>query len=343
LINSITDWAMSTSLSSRSLDVQPLAMRFAQPFRIAGYAFEAMPSVLATIGSDGRTGRGEAAGVYYRGDDQAHMIKELERARPLIVDGLSRPALQQAIPAGGARNALDCALWELESKLAETPVWKLAGTSMPRPMVSTFTLAADDPSVVAAKVRNLDFAQAIKLKFDGDLDADGERLKVVRNHRPDAWIAVDANQGYVADDLDGLERLLVGEQVSLLEQPLPRGEEGSLDGWNPPFPIAADESILDLSELEEFGEAFDVINIKLDKCGGLTEALAMARRARAMGRQLMVGNMGGSALAMAPAFILAQLCDVVDLDGPWGLADAADSIMLYTDGMIDVPEGYWGA
>jgi L-alanine-DL-glutamate epimerase-like enolase superfamily enzyme len=208
--------------------------------------------------------------------------------------------------------------------------------------VTTFTLPADDPSVLADKVSRLSFAKSIKLKLDGDVDLDRERLKVVRSARPDAWIGVDANQGFVAEDLDALADAARTYSVSLIEQPLKRGEEAVLDGWEPGIPIAADESILDLGELLERARYFDVINIKLDKCGGLTEALRMARAARLFGKQLMVGNMGGSTLAMAPGFILGQLCDVVDLDGPYGLADDPLAEEIYTNGSIWVSESIWG-
>jgi L-alanine-DL-glutamate epimerase-like enolase superfamily enzyme len=334
---------MATTTASRNLTVEKAEIRFAEPFRITGYVFEAMPSIVARI-ADGRTvGRGEAAGVYYLGDDQDRMLATIEEVRPEIESGLSRDRLQQLLPACGARNALDCALWELDSRLANVPVWKLAGVPRPRPLVTTFTLPADDPAVLSAKVAKLAFAKAIKLKLDGNADLDRERIAVVRGARPDAWLAVDANQGFVPADLDKLGAAARDFSVSLIEQPLKRGEDSELEGWHPGVPVAADESILDLDELEQLGHYFDVINIKLDKCGGLTEALTMARAARMFGKQVMVGNMGGSTLAMAPGFVLGQICDVVDLDGPYGLADDPLAGEIYRDGMIYVPETLWGA
>jgi L-alanine-DL-glutamate epimerase-like enolase superfamily enzyme len=301
-----------------------------------------MPSVVATISSNGHEGRGEAAGVYYLGDDQDHMVAEIERVRGEIEAGVSREQLQRLLPAGGARNALDCALWELEARATATPAWQLAGIGRPVPKVTTFTLPADDPAIVAERLTELSFAKALKLKMDGDLDADRERLALVRRERPDCWLMADANQGFRADQLGALEQILVEHDVAVLEQPLPRGQEASLDGWRPPFPLAADESILDLAELHERSANFDMINIKLDKCGGLTEALAIAREVRAMGKRLMVGNMGGSTLAMAPGFIVAQLCDVVDLDGPFGLAEDSQANRIYSDGEIFVSQSIWG-
>jgi L-Ala-D/L-Glu epimerase len=304
--------------------------------------FEAMPSVVAQIAQGEDVGRGEAAGVYYLGDDQDQMLETIEQVRTEIENGLTREDLQVVLPAGGARNALDCALWELEAKLSRIPLWQLAGVPRPRPLVTTFTLPADDPSVLSNKVDRLAFAKAIKLKLDGNLDQDHERMRVVRTARPDAWLAVDANQGFVAADLDALAKAAREFGISLIEQPLKRGEDSALEGWDPGIPVAADESILNLAELQERAGYFDVINIKLDKCGGLTEALRMAHAARLLGKQLMVGNMGGSTLAMAPGFVLGQLCDVVDLDGPYGLAEDPLAEQIYSDGEIFVPSTIWG-
>ena len=334
---------MATTTAIRSLSVDTAAMRFAEPFRITNYVFESMPSVVARIADGNCVGRGEAAGVYYLGDDQQHMIGVIEDARAAVESGVSRAALQTLLPPGGARNALDCALWELDSHLAGAPVWKLAEVPRPRALVTTFTLPADDPAVLASKVDRLFFAKSIKLKLDGDPDVDRERIAVVRRARPDAWLGVDANQGFTAANLDKLASAARDYSVSLIEQPLKRGDEAALEGWKPGVPVAADESILDLDELHEHARYFDVINIKLDKCGGLTEALQMARLARLLGKQVMVGNMGGSTLAMAPGFVLGQLCDLVDLDGPFGLADDPLAAQIYKDGDIFVPEGIWGA
>ena len=333
---------MATTTASRALKVEKAAIRFAEPFRITGYVFEAMPSVVARISEREWVGRGEAAGVYYLDDDQQRMLDTIEQVRFAIEDGMSREDLQVVLAPCGARNALDCALWELEAKLSRIAVWQLAGVPRPKPLVTTFTLPADDPSVLADKVERLSFAKSIKLKLDGNVDLDRERMRVVRTKRPDAWIAVDANQGFVPADLDALAEAAREHSVSLIEQPLKRGEEAALEGWRPGIPVAADESILNLAELQERARYFDVINVKLDKCGGLTEALKMARAARLFGKQLMVGNMGGSTLAMAPGFILGQLCDVVDLDGPYGLAEDPLAAKIYADGAIFIPESIWG-
>lgn len=302
-----------------------------------------MRSVVVRLRVGDHVGRGEAAGVYYLGDDQRQMLETIEEVRGVVEGGVDRAALQSLLPACGARNAIDCALWELESCETGVPVWALAGVPAPKSLITTFTLPAADPAALAKKIDWLGPAKAIKLKLSGDIDTDAERIAVVRRARPDAWLGVDANQGFERDDLEALARLLCDHQISLVEQPLRRGNESALSGWRPGVPVAADESILGLHELAELGHHFDVINIKLDKCGGLTEALAMARTARSMGKQVMVGNMGGSTLAMAPGFIVAQLCDFVDLDGPYGHGGDPLADETYQDGRIFVKESLWGA
>jgi L-alanine-DL-glutamate epimerase-like enolase superfamily enzyme len=319
------------------------AMVFREPFRISGYLFESMPAVIAAVSDGIFTGRGEAEGVYYLDDDSEHMEAEIERGRDAIEAGISRQALRAVLPPGGARNALDCALWELESLRAGVPVWKLVGGEPPKPLVTTFTLPADDPAEILRRLDALPVLKAIKLKLEGDLAADSERVKAVRNARPHVWLGVDANQGYDGDDLDGLVAMLVDQNVSLLEQPIRRGAEALLDGWRSPIPVAADESVLDLAEIDTHRHRFQVINIKLDKCGGLTEALMMADHARRLGLKVMVGNMAGATLSTAPAFVLGQSCDIVDLDGPWFLLDDPLAAGLYRDGSIMVPAGLWGA
>lgn len=326
----------------RALGYRRIENRMREPFRISGYLFNSMPSLVATITEGDLVGRGEAAGVYYLGDDPDHMTAEIERVRDAIETGADLDVLQALLPAGGARNALDCALWELESRRTGQPVWRLAGVSAPRPLVTTFTLPADTPAVILERLATFPPVKALKLKLDGDLAADTDRVRTVRGARPDIWLGVDANQGYDGDQLDALAAMLADAGVALLEQPIPRGSEHLLDGWRSPIPVAADESILDGTELEAHRHRFDVVNIKLDKCGGLTEALRMVAMARRMGLTVMVGNMAGSSLAMAPAYVIGQCCDIVDLDGAWFLTEDPHAAKLYTDGTFTVPEGFWG-
>ena len=312
------------------------------PFRISGYEFTDLEVLVATLREDELCGRGEACGVYYLDDHPAAMQALLEAHRAAIERGLTREALRELLPPGGARNALDCALWELEAKRAGVPAWKLAGLDKLTPPVTTFTLSADPPPAVAKRAAELADARALKLKLDGDLATDIARLEALRETRPDAWLAVDANQGYDGQTLRRLMPALEAAQVRLLEQPLPRGADAQLEGFGSPIPLAADESVQGLTEVGALAGLYDVVNIKLDKCGGLTEALLMAAEARRLGLGLMVGNMVGTSLAMAPAFILAQLCDYVDLDGPTFLAADREPSVRYEQGRIWCPEDVWG-
>ena len=332
---------MSTAVPvTLELHNEPLPL--AAPFRISGHVFEAMPATVVRLHDGVHSGRGEGAGVYYNDDRPETMLAALEALRPRIEAGIDRETLRGLLPPGGARNALDCALWELESRRAGVPVWRLAGLERVRPLLTTFTVGADTPKVMARNAAAFAQARALKLKLTGEPDLDAARVRAVRARCPSPWIGVDANQGYTAATLPALLPVLLEARVSLLEQPCPRGAEGSLAGIERVLPFAADESILDLAELESRHHHFDVINIKLDKCGGLTEGLLMAHRARALGKQVMVGNMAGTSLAAAPAFVLGQLCDVVDLDGPVFLARDRSPSVRYEDGYIVCGDEVWG-
>ncbi|HEY7007183.1 MAG TPA: dipeptide epimerase [Sphingomicrobium sp.] len=317
--------------------------RLAAPFRISGYVFETSDVVVAELSDGEFTGCGEAAGVYYLGDDSAHIVAELEAHRDAIEHCLDREQLRQLMPRGGARNAVDCAMWDLEAKREGTDALHLARIDEPRPLITTFTLGADEPEAMAAGARRYASAQAIKIKLTGELDLDIRRVAAIRAARPDVWLGVDANQGFSRQDLDPLVDALDAQRVSLLEQPLKRGNEADLDGYRCPIPIAADESALGLDDVPGLIGRFDVINIKLDKCGGLTEALLIAEEARRQGLKVMVGNMVGTSLAMAPAFIVGQHCDVVDLDGPTFLTEDRKPSCEYRNGTIWCANDVWGS
>lgn len=318
-------------------------LRLSAPFRISGFVFEEQEVVVVTLDDGLQRGRGEASGVYYLGDTSQGMVAAIEAVREAIEAGIDRAALQGLLPPGGARNAVDCALWELDAQRRRMPVWKVAELPAVKPLVTTFTLGADDPGVMAAGARKYGQARCLKLKLTGDLDLDMARVLAVRAARPDVWMGVDANQGYGIDSLDSLVSALIPADVSLLEQPLKRGREADLDGFKSRIPIAADESALNFTDLPGLVGRFDVVNIKLDKCGGLTEGLAMAYEARRLGLKVMVGNMVGTSLAMAPAFVVGQLCDVVDLDGPIFLAQDRTPSMTYIDGAAWSGDDVWGA
>ena len=325
-----------------SLDIKLETFALRAPFRISGYTFTDTEVLVATLSDGRRNGRGEASGVYYMDDTTERMAATLEEHRSVIEAGLTRDELQTLLPPGGARNALDCALWDLDAKRAGRTVWELAGLDAPKPIVTTFTIGADDPAAMAEGARQHAQARSLKLKLTGELALDIERVRAVRAARPDAWIGVDGNQGFGIEQLDELVDALLEARVSLLEQPLRRGREADLDGYERRISIAADESMLSLSDVEGLIGRFDVANIKLDKCGGLTEALAMAASARASGLGVMVGCMTGTSLAMAPGFLVGQLCDLVDLDGPTFLAADRDPPVVYEDGRIWSSEAVWG-
>lgn len=312
------------------------------PFRITGYTFNAFEAlVVSLVDEQGREGRGEGLGVYYLDDTPTSMLVQLEALRGLIEQGMTREQLQLLLPPGGTRNALDCALWDLQAKRSGQPVWQLAGQQKPRPLLTTFTLGAEAPEMMAERASGYASARAIKLKLTDD-DLNAQRVLAVRAARPDVWLMVDANQGFTRESFATLLPTLVEAKVSVVEQPFPVGSEAWLDGLKRPIRLAADESVQDRHDLQKMVGRVDVINIKLDKCGGLTEALAIAEQARQLGFDLMVGNMSGSSLAMAPAFVVGQLCDVVDLDGPVFLTSDRSPCASYEDGMIWCPDALWG-
>jgi L-Ala-D/L-Glu epimerase len=325
------------------LSVAVERLPFSAPFRIAGHVFEHQDAIVVTLEQDGRRGRGEACGVFYFGDTAPGMAAQVEAQRAAIEAGIDRTALQTLLPPGGARNALDCALWELESWQRALPVWQLARLSAPKSLITTFTLGAEEPQVMAAAARRYTDAKALKLKFSGQPALDLARLHAVREVSPEVWLGIDANQAYRIGDMDKLVRALADAQVALLEQPLARGHEADLDTFDSPIPLAADESAQGLADVPGLVGRFQVVNIKLDKCGGLTEGLAMAHTARALGLKVMVGNMMGSSLAMAPSFVLGQLCDVVDLDGPTFLSNDRTPGVEYHQGLIWCGPEVWGA
>lgn len=313
-----------------------------EPFNISGHRMTVTEVVVVRLQLGPHAGRGEASGVFYlERSDPPSMIEQIEAVRPHIEAGIDRAALQRLLPAGGARNALDCALWDLEAKLTGVPAWRMAGLESVRPLLTTFTVSANTPDKMAADARAYTDAKALKLKLTGQ-PIDADRVRAVRAVAPDAWLAVDGNQGFTRTSIAALLPVLIDHRVQLIEQPFQIGQDRELDELRAPIRIAADESVQQLADIPGLCGRYDVINIKLDKCGGLTEGLAMAHEARRLGISVMVGNMIGTSLAMAPAFVLGQLCDVVDLDGPVFLNEDRPPSVRYGHGMISVPAAIWG-
>jgi L-Ala-D/L-Glu epimerase len=309
------------------------------PFTITGHTFVAANLLYVRITEGEFSGQGEGAGIYYLGESGESLLADVESARGAIEAGADRQALRDLLPRGGARNALDCALWDLEAKRRGRTIWALTGIE-PHSVYTALTIGIGTPSAMAAAARSID-SPRLKLKLDAELAV--ERVAAVRAARPDAEILVDVNQGWSFEQLiDHAPRL--GELgVAMIEQPLPRGGDAVLEGYRSPVPLCADESCLDVSEFAQAALRYQIINIKLDKTGGLTEALELARLARAAGVELMVGNMMGTSLAMAPGFVVAQLCRFVDLDGALYLERDRQPAMSYRHGVLSCPsQALWG-
>lgn len=304
----------------------------AAPFRITGYVFTALDCVVVEITDGEATGRGEAAGVYYLGDMPKDALEQVVALIPDLENGLDRQTLQSKLPPGGARNAIDCALWDLECKLAGTSIWAKTGVQS-RPLVTAQTIGVlPNPSDTAAAAAALEGFKLLKLKLDSDRPID--RVRAVRAARPDVRLIVDANQGFTLALLQECLPEFAKCEVELIEQPLPRGDDADLEGLAREVPLGADESCLHLAELAQAARRYDLINIKLDKTGGLTEALLLAEETLKQGLDLMVGNMLGTSLAMAPAYIVGLKCRIVDLDGPVALKSDRVHAMQYERGVV---------
>jgi len=305
-----------------------------QPFRISGVEWINARSIIVQLGEDDCLGRGEAQGVYYLEETAESMLEQVNAVADIIRGGITRQELQSLLPAGGARNAIDCALWDLECKRQDRTIWQLTGIE-PRPVTTVFTIGLEStPEAMAEKAGAAEDCPVLKIKLDADRPL--EKLTAIRAARPDALLVVDANQGW---DFSLLQAVLPGCAelgLSMLEQPLPRGGDKDLEGYQSPVTLCADESCLDTSELEQAAQRYSMINIKLDKTGGLTEALNLARAAKTKGCKLMVGNMVGTSLSMAPSFVIAQLCDFVDIDGPLLLKYDHPNGLEYRSGQVEV-------
>ncbi|WP_339768356.1 N-acetyl-D-Glu racemase DgcA [uncultured Pseudosulfitobacter sp.] len=319
------------------IDVTRDVFQLAQVFTIArGSRTEAQ--VLTVRVTDGDvTGVGECV-PYARYGETLDSVTDQINGLPADI---SRMGLYDLLPAGAARNAVDCALWDLEAKRAGKRVWELAGLVKPGPEITAYTLSLDSPEAMQAQAAKNAFRPLLKIKL-GTPD-DMPRLEAVRAGAPEARIIVDANEGWSAEVYADLAPHLVRLGVQLVEQPLPAGEDDALIGMDRPVPVCADESCHDRASLPHLKGKYDVVNIKLDKTGGLTEALALRDEALAQGYRVMVGCMVGSSLAMAPATLVAQGAEVVDLDGPLLLAEDRDEPLIFDAAGVHPPSAkLWG-
>jgi L-Ala-D/L-Glu epimerase len=297
--------------------------------------------VVAMIEADGARGRGECV-PYARYDESVEsVVTQIERVRAEIDAGVGRSELQTLMPRGAARNALDCALWDFEAKRRAIPVFELAGLDPPAAVTTTFTISLGTPEAMAAAAKAARARPLLKLKLGGP--GDPERLAAVRAAAPRAELIVDANEAWSAQDLGPNLEACAKFGVTFIEQPLPAGQDAMLATIAHFVPICADESVQDRQGLADLRGRYDAINVKLDKAGGLTEALALVAEAQRLGFQVMIGSMVGSSLGAAPALLLAARAKIVDLDGPLLIAkDRPDGLVYEGSRVHPPPPALWG-
>jgi len=330
-------------VATTSLDVsiRRIDWELAGIFRIAYKSSTKIPTAVVELNDGEHRGRGEGIGVSYHGENIDSILKQLESIRDELRLGSDRSTLQGLLPPAGARNAADCALWDLEAKRRGCRAWALAGISKVDTLTTAYTLSLDEPQVMARAAAAAGRFSVLKLKLGGDGDV--ERVAAVRAQRPDTALIVDANQAWTEKHLRDYTPKLAALGVSLIEQPLPVGKDELLEHYQSPVPLCADESCQTADSLKEIASRYQYANIKLDKTGGLTEALKLARVASETGLKLMIGCMCGSSLSMAPAFIIGQLSTVVDLDGPLlAKSDWPDGIQYTGSEMGIPPSSLWG-
>jgi L-alanine-DL-glutamate epimerase and related enzymes of enolase superfamily len=310
-------------------------------FTISRGSKTAAEVVVVELTQEGVTGRGECVPYARYGESVPGVMAQIEALIPAIRDGLDRQALQSTLPAGAARNALDCAFWDLESKQYRQRIWQRLQQAEPEPLLTAYTLSLDTPENMQRAATENAFRPLLKLKLAGAGDLD--RVAAVRKGAPAACIIVDANEGWNEQIYRELIPELQKLGVEMIEQPLPAGNDAILASLPRPIPICADESCHDSSTLPELVGRYDMINIKLDKTGGLTEALKLRTQAEAAGMKIMVGCMLATSLAMAPAFVVAQGAQVVDLDGPLLLQKDREPGFDYSDNLMQAPDAaLWG-
>ncbi|MEH6520275.1 N-acetyl-D-Glu racemase DgcA [Sulfitobacter sp.] len=319
------------------IEVTADVFRLAQVFTISRGSRTEAKVLTVRITDDGVTGMGECVPYARYGETLESVTAEIKG----LSGQLTREALYDLLSAGAARNAVDCALWDLEAKRSGKSAWELAGLAPLKPEITAYTLSLDTPEKMRAQAAEHSFRPLLKIKL-GTPD-DMPRLEAVRAGAPDSTIIVDANEGWSAEVYADLAPHLVRLGVALVEQPLPAGEDDALIGMDRPVPVCADESCHDRASLAGLKGKYDVVNIKLDKTGGLTEALALRDAALAEGYDVMVGCMVGSSLAMAPAMLVAQGAKIVDLDGPLLLAEDRDAALIFDKAGVHPPSReLWG-
>jgi L-Ala-D/L-Glu epimerase len=324
-----------------TLDVRIERFPIAGSFTISRGAKTEALTVVAELRQGGRSGRGECVPYPRYGERPEETLKALEAMREAVSDGFDRQALQTAMPAGAARNALDCAFVDLEAKRSGKRAWELLGRPAPQPCTTAYTISLGSPEVMAAATATAAHRPLLKIKLGGS--GDGERIAAVRRAAPTSELIVDANEAWTPSDLERNLAACAEAGVTLVEQPLPSGWDDMLGRIRRPVRVCADESVHDRKSLESLRGRYDAVNIKLDKTGGLTEALAMADAAKALGFEIMVGCMVATSLAMAPAMLLTPQARFVDLDGPLLLARDREHGLRYDGSIVHPPDAeLWG-
>jgi L-alanine-DL-glutamate epimerase-like enolase superfamily enzyme len=320
------------------LEVRPERWPIRGAFTIARGSKTEAEVVVVELEEDGVRGLGECLPYPRYGESVAGVVAQISSVPS---GGLTRTRLQALLPAGAARNAIDCALWDLEAKRSGRRVWQLAGLPEPGPVITAFTLGLDTPEKMGAAARENALRPLLKLKLSGAGDL--ERVRAVRANAPNASLIIDANEAWSVEDYRLLAPKLAGLGVTMIEQPFPAGADGALAELPRPVPVCADESCHTGDDLARLVGSYDAVNIKLDKAGGLTEALSMRSAARALGFKLMVGCMVATSLSMAPAQLVAQGAEWADLDGPLLLAEDRSPGLTYRGSTVDPPEpAVWG-
>jgi L-alanine-DL-glutamate epimerase-like enolase superfamily enzyme len=313
----------------------------ARPFTTAHGVKATVDVVVAEISDGDSRGRGEGVPLRRYGESIDSVVATLDAMKGAIFSGLNRETLQRALPPGAARNALDCAFWDIDAKRAYRSVAELAGVGLMTPVVTAFTLALDTPEKMAELATANRARPLLKLKLGGHGDV--ERVRAVRHAVPASRLIVDANESWNESQLREFMPALIDFRVELIEQPLPADADDALARLERPIPLCADESCRTLADLDRLSGKYEAINIKLDKAGGLTEALALAAEAKRRGFRIMVGGVIGTSLGIAPALLVAQQAEIVDLDGPLHLASDRVPGLHYNGSTIHPPDqNFWG-
>ena len=325
----------------RTLDAQHDRFALTRPFRIARGVKTAADVVTVTIREGYKAGRGEGVPYPRYNESVESALAAISEIKPLIEGGAGRDALLKAMPAGAARNAVDCALWDLESRLSGQSVADMIGAPEPGRIASALTIVIDTPEAMARAAASVAQIPLIKVKVDAN-DPEAQ-LRAVRAAAPEPRLIVDPNESWDRALVEAMQPMLVELRADLLEQPVPAGEDEWLEGFTPAVPICADEALHVAGDLPVIARRYQVVNVKLDKTGGLTEALAVAKAARERGLGLMTGCMVSSSLAIAPALHIARMSDFVDLDGPIWLREDRDGGVRDEGGTLLPPApGFWG-